>query len=103
MPTRTRTATVHRLKVTLDGIRPPIWRRIEVPSTLSLAKLHRAIQAAICWEDYHLHQFEIDDARYGIDHQHAPHHDAPCLAHRCPSFPSGPGVGPAPPRGMRKA
>jgi hypothetical protein len=34
------------LKITLRGIRPSIWRRLEVPSRLSLGGLHDAIQAA---------------------------------------------------------
>jgi hypothetical protein len=38
------------LKVTLRGIRPPIWRRLEVPTRLSLGGLHDAIQAAMGWE-----------------------------------------------------
>lgn len=37
--------TVHRVKITLRGGKPPIWRRLEVPSTITLRDLHDAIQA----------------------------------------------------------
>jgi hypothetical protein len=60
-------ATVHQLDVTLDDIEPRIWRRIEVPSTITLAGLHGVIQRAMGWQDYHLHQFEIGDTVYGVD------------------------------------
>ena len=47
------------LKITLKGVRPPIWRRVEAPGTISLADLHQVIQAAMGWHDGHLHQFEV--------------------------------------------
>lgn len=61
------TKTAHRLKVTIDGIRPPIWRRVLVPSDVTLARLHQVIQEMFGWWDYHLHEFEIAGTRYGID------------------------------------
>jgi Plasmid pRiA4b ORF-3-like protein len=53
------------LKVMLRGIRPPIWRRLEVPSQFSLAGLHDAIQAAIGWEGRHVYVFDVAGRRYG--------------------------------------
>ncbi|WP_427016267.1 plasmid pRiA4b ORF-3 family protein [Pseudarthrobacter sp. P1] len=47
----------YQLKIQLDGIRPPIWRRIEVPAELRLDELHEIIQSSFNWEDYHLHRF----------------------------------------------
>lgn len=58
--------TVHQLKVTLRDIKPPIWRRVLVPSRFSLYKLHRVIQIAMGWTDSHLHQFIIDGQYYSI-------------------------------------
>jgi Plasmid pRiA4b ORF-3-like protein len=57
--------TIVSLKVTLRGVKPPIWRRLLVPSTMTLGDLHLAIQAAMGWEDCHLHAFDIDGRRYG--------------------------------------
>ncbi|WP_245643987.1 plasmid pRiA4b ORF-3 family protein [Paraburkholderia oxyphila] len=54
------------MKIELSGIKPLIWRRVLVPETITLAKLHRVIQAAMGWYDYHLHEFEIAGERYGI-------------------------------------
>jgi len=61
------TAKVHQLKVVLRGADPPIWRRLQVPSGMTLAELHAVLQVAMGWDDYHLHQFEIAGVTYGID------------------------------------
>jgi PHD/YefM family antitoxin component YafN of YafNO toxin-antitoxin module len=50
---------VYQFKVTLAGIRPPIWRRVQVPDNYSLWDLHIAIQDAMGWMDCHMHEFEI--------------------------------------------
>jgi hypothetical protein len=47
-------------------VTPTIWRRLLVPGQVPLSKLHVMIQAAMGWEDYHLHAFEIDGERYGV-------------------------------------
>jgi hypothetical protein len=52
---------VYQFKVTLMGIKPPIWRRIQVPETYTFWDLHVAIQGAMGWTDSHLHEFEIKD------------------------------------------
>jgi len=56
---------VHRVKISLRGARPPIWRRLEVPSGITLLRLHQAIQAAFGWEDDHLWVFETPAGDYG--------------------------------------
>lgn len=38
--------TVHKVKITLRGSTPPIWRRLEVYSSTTLQQLHRTIQEA---------------------------------------------------------
>ena len=57
------TGTAFQFKITLLDIRPAIWRRIQVPDC-TLTDLHEFIQAAFGWENYHLHQFEIDGEQY---------------------------------------
>ena len=67
MPSRLRQLpTIYRLKLWLREIEPPIWRRLEVPADITLPRLHRVIQIAIGWEDYHLHLFEIGRHRYEV-------------------------------------
>jgi len=50
---------VYQFKVSLKGIRPPIWRRIQVPDYYTFWDLHVAIQNAMGWFDLHLHAFKI--------------------------------------------
>lgn len=59
-------STVYQLKVTLEGIRPPIWRRIQVRGDISLFKLHKILQEVMGWYDYHLHQFLIKGESYSV-------------------------------------
>jgi Plasmid pRiA4b ORF-3-like protein len=56
---------VHRVKITLRGSRPPIWRRLEVPSGITLNRLHQSIQAAFGWTDSHLWVFDTPAGEYG--------------------------------------
>ncbi len=56
-------ATVHRLRITLRTTDPPVWRRVEVASSTTLADLHTVIQTAMGWEDSHLHEFETSRGR----------------------------------------
>lgn len=53
-----------RMRITLRDVKPTVWRRLEVSLTATLTDLHAAIQAAIGWEDIHLHCFRILGRRY---------------------------------------
>jgi len=53
------------LKITLRGSKPPIWRRIVVPASMTLADLHDAIQAVMDWHDSHMHVFDVGGRAYG--------------------------------------
>lgn len=57
--------SVLTLKVTLRGLDPPIWRQLEVPSNLSLGRLHGILQTVMGWTDSHLHQFRVGNDLYG--------------------------------------
>lgn len=54
----------YRLKITLKGSKPPIWRRFEVPSNIPLDWLHAVIQVVMGWTDSHLHEFVIGGERF---------------------------------------
>ena len=56
---------LYQFNITLADITPPIWRRLLLPNTLTLSRLHLAIQIAGGWCNYHLHLFEIAGTRYG--------------------------------------
>jgi hypothetical protein len=55
---------VVQVKVSLQGAKPPIWRRLRLPAATTLAQLHQVIQVAFGWEDAHLHAFEVGGRRY---------------------------------------
>jgi hypothetical protein len=48
-----------QFKITLEDIRPPVWRRIQVPDYYTFWDLHVAIQDSMGWLDSHLHHFEV--------------------------------------------
>ena len=50
---------IFQFKIHLDGITPSIWRKIQVPGNYSFWDLHVAIQDAMGWLDYHLHEFQL--------------------------------------------
>lgn len=54
---------IYQFKITLNGVKPKIWRRIQVPETYTFWDFHIAIQDAMGWEDYHLHEFEAFNAK----------------------------------------
>ncbi len=60
---------VYQIKVTLRDTQPPIWRRVQVRSDITLAKLHRILQRVMDWEDAHLHHFVVQGRYYGIPHR----------------------------------
>ncbi len=56
--------TIYQLKITLEQSKPPIWRRVLVPSNFHLGKLHQVIQIAMGWTDTHLHLFNAHQVLY---------------------------------------
>ena len=57
--------TVHTVKASLHGAKPPVWRRLELPSVLTLDMVHEVMQIAFTWHGYHLHQFETPCGSFG--------------------------------------
>jgi hypothetical protein len=62
--------TVHTVKVNLYGAKPPIWRRLEIPSAMSLRRVHEVLQVTFGWDGYHLHEFQTVCGEFGDpDHE----------------------------------
>ena len=51
---------IYQFKVTLRGIRPPIWRRFQVTDDLTFYQFHRVLQDVMGWYDAHLHLFDLN-------------------------------------------
>lgn len=58
---------IFQLKITLMEIRPPIWRRVFVPGSIPLQKLHRVIQCAMGWDNQHLFEFRFKKKRTSLE------------------------------------
>lgn len=54
-----------QLKITIDNVEPPVWRRVVISDSLTFGQLHDVIQRAMGWEDCHLHEFALDRLRIG--------------------------------------
>jgi hypothetical protein len=67
-PAQTKAAArrILQLSIRLQRVKPPVWRRIEIPSTATLGQLHRVVQIAMGWSDRHPHRFRHRDALYGV-------------------------------------
>ncbi len=53
--------SIYQIKVSLQGAKPPIWRRLLVTDSIKLSVLHKAIQISMGWTDSHLHNFITKD------------------------------------------
>ncbi len=61
------TDNIYQLKITLNGSKPPIWRRVLVNEDITLEQLHTVIQISMGWENYHLHRFVHNNVFYDSD------------------------------------
>ncbi len=57
---------IYQLRIALTRIKPPIWRRVQVPGEITLAQLHQVIQTAMGWQDYHMHEFAVKPGKVDI-------------------------------------
>ncbi|MGW6278755.1 plasmid pRiA4b ORF-3 family protein [Kribbella sp. NPDC055071] len=55
----------YQVRVDLAETKPPLWRRLELSSDLTLNDVHDIIQIAFGWTDSHLHEFAV-----GRDYYH---------------------------------
>lgn len=97
-PASSDAGAAHQFRVTLLGTTPSVWRRIQVPAQYTFWDLHVAIQDAMGWQDYHLHEFRLaaplgDELRIGIPDPDFPEPDrlpgweVPLSAHITPGAP----------------
>ena len=56
---------VLKIKITLLGIEPPIWRRVLVNESITFGQLHDTLQVVMGWTNSHLHEFRVSDERIG--------------------------------------
>lgn len=54
------------LKITLDDVEPKVVRRVEVPLSIRLDRLHAVLQAALGWTNSHLWEIRAGGAGWGI-------------------------------------
>lgn len=55
-----------QVRIALEDVdSPPVWRRVLIPAAYSLDRVHAVIQAAMGWEDCHLHAFRTGGVSYG--------------------------------------
>ena len=58
--------SIARLKITLDDVKPAVLRRVEVPLTIRLDRLHLVLQAAMGWTNSHLYEIRTRDVGWGV-------------------------------------
>jgi hypothetical protein len=57
---------VYRLRIELDAVdQPTVWRRVLVPASIRLDRLHLVVQAAMGWQNCHMHAFAAGGVHYG--------------------------------------
>jgi hypothetical protein len=59
---------IYQLKITLVGIRPMIWRRIQVSAETSLPYLHAILQIVMGWTNSHLHGYRLGEKFFSEPH-----------------------------------
>lgn len=68
------------IRIELRDTDPLSWRKVEVPTSITLKVLHDVIQAVMGWSDGHLWEFTIGEQKYslpmGEDWRTVPHREA---------------------------
>ena len=57
---------VYQLHIELKYLKPAVWRRVLVPASIKLPKLHVVLLWAMGWDGGHLHEFVFGDDNYGM-------------------------------------
>src|SRR5437764_7202673 len=59
-------AAIAHLRIKLDDVEPAVVRRLEVPLTIRLDRLHLVLQAAMGWTNSHLYEIRARDVSWGM-------------------------------------
>src|SRR5208337_4364132 len=59
-------ASIAHLRIRLDHVEPVVVRRLEVPLTIRLDRLHLVLQAAMGWTNSHLYEIRARDVGWGM-------------------------------------
>lgn len=54
------------LKITLDDVEPEVVRRVEVPLSIRIDRLHGVLQAALGWTNSHLWELRAGETGWGV-------------------------------------
>jgi hypothetical protein len=56
-----------QIKVKLLGVsKPPVWRELQLRADTQLDQLHEILQAALGWQNSHMHVFTFADEEFGV-------------------------------------
>jgi pRiA4b ORF-3-like protein len=58
-------APIYELRIELLDVEPVVWRRIRVPGSIKLHKLHAVLLWTMGWTGGHLHEFVIGHNHFG--------------------------------------
>ena len=58
----------YRLKISLQGAEPPVWRRIDVPAGIKFGRLRVVIGEAMEWFDRYLCAFRFEREKLIVTH-----------------------------------
>ena len=58
-----------KIRLSVEDVKPEIWRMILVSSDITLARFHMILQILMGWQNYHLYAFVIEGSRYAPPHE----------------------------------
>ena len=64
-PHRVPASQAYQLYVELEDVRPKVWRRLLVPVTIELPRVHPTILFGMGWQGGHIHEFVFGHDSYG--------------------------------------
>ena len=56
---------IYQLRVSLEGVNPPVWRRVLVSANVTLRQAHGVICKAMGWDGFHGYGFQQDGRLFG--------------------------------------